>query len=190
MIVYSYKKRKKQEKLPEDLCKQAAVAYANEKGREVAKGEFDIIERTKNGKPYFKNSDVCFSISHSDDLWICAVGNVQVGIDIQFIKSVNASVIAKRLFMEDEISYVEENGEEGFFEIWVRKEAYVKYKGTGFAKEGFDTFSVLDSKKQMSEIIGEGEHAACVTELEIAENSKCVICSKIKEAVVVRELVK
>lgn len=41
--------------------------------------------------------------------------------------------IASRFFTERELDYVRKTGEAGFFEIWVRKEAYMKYTGEGMA---------------------------------------------------------
>ncbi len=60
--------------------------------------------------------------------------------------------IAERFFAPNEIRYIKGGGD--FYEIWTRKEAYVKYTGRGIA-QGLDTFSVVDDNNCLVEKIGE-----------------------------------
>jgi phosphopantetheinyl transferase len=41
--------------------------------------------------------------------------------------------IANRFYNDDEISYINTHGEDAFYQIWVRKEAYIKYLGKGLS---------------------------------------------------------
>jgi phosphopantetheinyl transferase len=41
--------------------------------------------------------------------------------------------IASRFYNDDEISYINRYGEDAFYQIWVRKEAYIKYLGKGLS---------------------------------------------------------
>lgn len=91
-----------------------------------------IIERTEKGKPYFLNSNVHFSISHSEDIWAVAFGDTEVGFDIQHMRLADYNGIAKRFFTIGEVSYIKEHGKEAFFDIWAMKEAYGKLTGEGF----------------------------------------------------------
>ena len=107
--------------------------------------EEKIVFRTsEKGKPYTKSVDICFNISHSDCLVLCAVNDTPIGVDIEKIRDINNSVI-KHSCNEKELEYVYENGiskEEKlkrFFEIWTYKEACFKFKGTGI-----DDFQSLD----------------------------------------------
>ncbi len=95
------------------------------------------ICRTEKGKPYFKDIPVEFSVSHTDDLWVCLVsdGKDPVGVDIQKVKETSQQRVAERYFTDDEKADLLETGKEGFFKIWVRKEAYAKYTGRGLTKE-------------------------------------------------------
>lgn len=109
--------------------------------------EFDIdkenvtFKRTQKGKPYTESVDVEFSISHSGDIVVCAVSDNPVGIDIEKIREVNLNV-AKRLFTPDEQEYIfEKNSKQRFFEVWTKKEAYVKLLGLGITY--FPKFSVM-----------------------------------------------
>jgi len=91
------------------------------------------VLRTAKGKPYVE-SDVHLSVSHSGDYFICIIADKPVGIDVQERKSNKASKIAERYFSDLEREYVEENGENGFFTVWTRKEAYSKMTGEGLAE--------------------------------------------------------
>ncbi len=101
------------------------------------------IERNAHGKPYFKNlPDFHFNISHSHDLIVVAVSEHPVGIDIEKNRVPNLR-IAKR-FCSDEQAYITESDcKNRFFEVWTKKEACLKYNGTGLSG-GLNTFSVFE----------------------------------------------
>lgn len=88
------------------------------------KKEFSF-KRQENGKII---TDFCYvSFSHSSDMAVCAISNTPVGVDIEKIKP-----IKKRdkyhFFTSEENEYVNSafNTQISFFEIWTRKEAYLK----------------------------------------------------------------
>ena len=91
-----------------------------------------VFSENKNGKPYFTNfPDFYFNISHSADGIAIAVDTKEIGIDIEKIRDVNLRV-ADRFFTDEEKKYVykdEEFCQKRFFEIWTKKEAYVKKHG-------------------------------------------------------------
>lgn len=101
----------------------------------------------QEGKPYLKEyPDLFFNVSHSGDYVVCVVADQEVGVDIQQHKSVGKR-FAERFFCEEENKYlaVAEGHEEGinrFFQIWTRKESYVKFLGTGM-KEDFRKLNTL-----------------------------------------------
>ena len=85
------------------------------------------------GKPYIKDSNLYFSLSHSNGVIALAVSKDELGIDIELIKDVKDNLalkvmneaeynIYKGLSKNDKISY--------FYEVWTSKEAYVKKLGT------------------------------------------------------------
>lgn len=116
------------------------------------------ILRDKKGKPYLQfpcvnesslvnKQPVHYSLSHSGNWWGCIIADEPVGFDIErYRDKVNYLKIAKRYFTEMEFQYILQTGLDGFFKVWVRKEAYVKLLGSGLAK-GLDSFSVISSMK-------------------------------------------
>ena len=102
----------------------------------------------ENGKPYLNAyPNFHFNISHSENLVAVAFSDYPIGIDAEKIRVPNFKV-AKRFFADNEINYIG-NDSRRFFEIWTKKEAYLKYKGLGlsFPISNFDiTDSSLSSK--------------------------------------------
>lgn len=88
------------------------------------------------GKPFAKNLDVEFNISHSYNLVICAVSDKPIGVDIEKIREIDELVIS-RVCTDNETNYVcdrslsHQESLKRFFEIWTFKEAYFKCIGTG-----------------------------------------------------------
>lgn len=99
------------------------------------------LSYTGNGKPYFYDLPLHFSISHTENrrrkdkfyLWGCAVSSLEVGLDMQWIRPVEYANIAKKYFSASEIRYVEERDLDGFFALWTRREAVGKALGLGLS---------------------------------------------------------
>ena len=102
---------------------------------------------TDSGKPYLKNGDWHFSISHSGDIAAVAVSrDCPVGIDVEKIRPVSARILL-RVFSESDAHFVlggspVSNGriEERemltrFFKVWTYKEAFVKMTGEGICAD-------------------------------------------------------
>lgn len=83
----------------------------------------------ENGKPLL--DFCCFSISHSGDYVVCSVADTLVGVDTEVIRDIPFRN-DYRFFTLEEVMYVNENENEHnirFFEVWTKKEAYIKAKG-------------------------------------------------------------
>lgn len=151
------RRKAKVDRLRKRPAKRLSVAAGNLVRKAIAKelnmNPADLRFRTgKNGKPFVENARVQFSISHSGDIAVCALSNKPVGIDIEQIREVNVKV-ARRLFTPDEQTYVFEKWtqvKERFFEVWTRKEAYVKMLGKGVSH--FPQFSVMGNKNIQTHI--------------------------------------
>ena len=110
-----------------------------------------VFRRSESGKPYFEDTDLHFSLSHSKGYVAAALSDsTRVGIDIECadVPRDRAEKMIKRFFSEgrtddfstpshaaeppptDDISHTAEN----FVRIWTKAEAYAKMTGTGLGK--------------------------------------------------------
>lgn len=92
----------------------------------------------EEGKPYFRDLPLFFSISHSGNFVLCAVDGREIGADIQRIQPVDVGKLAGRFFSEPERLLLERCGSDEerqrlFFALWTRKEACGKLTGQGVA---------------------------------------------------------
>ncbi len=105
------------------------------------------IMRTDKGKPYVEKSESSFqthiSVSHSGPYFVCLISSDPVGVDVQEERHVNARKIGCRYFTCREREIIDRRGNDGFFFIWARKEAYSKYTGLGM-EEIFKGTPVID----------------------------------------------
>ena len=91
------------------------------------------------GKPYLINTSILFNLSHSQDLALYAITQVNlIGIDLEYIRPMNdAESLAKRFFSPQEYNLISQlppqKQQERFFKLWTCKEAYLKATGDGLA---------------------------------------------------------
>ncbi|PST83362.1 hypothetical protein C7T94_12355 [Pedobacter yulinensis] len=79
-----------------------------------------------------ETNQVKFSISHTEDQILIALGQAAVGIDLEFMNhAFDFESISIHSFSSDEMSYVQRqrNNAVYFYEIWTRKEALLKASG-------------------------------------------------------------
>jgi 4'-phosphopantetheinyl transferase len=100
------------------------------------------LQHGPEGKPslsYVHNSQICFSVSHSQGMGLFAFAQRhEVGVDIERIKANFRSMeIASHFFATDEVTALAklppELEAEAFYACWTRKEAYVKARGRGLS---------------------------------------------------------
>ena len=104
-----------------------------------------IVKIAEKGKPYlvFPDNKTCplkFNLSHTEDIALLAVGSGQeVGIDIENRRrNSDWQGIARRFCTPEEQQALFSSGSmeqqrEAFFDLWTRKEAYIKVLGSGLA---------------------------------------------------------
>ena len=90
------------------------------------------------GKPYFENIPLFFSLSHSGECVCLAVSEREIGADLQEIKQTNWEKLSERFYAEEEKQFLRslcekdlEKAKEEFFRLWCLKEAYGKWSGEG-----------------------------------------------------------
>ena len=94
---------------------------------------------TPDGKPYIAGGPH-FSISHCQTALAVAIDNRPVGIDVESIRKWNPS-LAERTMNAAELALIARDPDpaRAFIRLWTRKEAFLKWKGTGIREELSDT---------------------------------------------------
>jgi len=94
---------------------------------------------SENGKPRMINADIDFNVSHSGAWVVFALGrNRNIGVDIEQIKrKMDVLAVAERFFTDTEVDQVRSSEDPcaAFFQLWARKEAYVKACGSTLFSE-------------------------------------------------------
>lgn len=139
--------------------------YTNEKNIEVSskawsylisifKQQFNIdisnneILLNEYNKPYIKNLNYFFNISHSKNLVAIIISDKECGIDIEYInKNYNQDIIYKVL-SQNEIKYYNscKNKINYFYSMWTKKEAYFKKIGMGI------NYKLLKEENDLSQV--------------------------------------
>ena len=104
-------------------------------GVTLRKEDLAVAEK---GKPYLKGrEDLHFNISHSGNSVLCALGECPLGVDIERHKDLHFLRTGRRFPSEEEWKQWEksEDPRKYFFDRWVIREAYLKWKGTGIDRD-------------------------------------------------------
>lgn len=90
------------------------------------------IKRTELGKPYI-DYPLHIGVTHTDDIVIVGIDEAPFGIDAEKAgrKMPRREKIAERFFTENEL--LQAHDDESFLDMWVKKEAYVKFTGEGLS---------------------------------------------------------
>lgn len=87
-----------------------------------------VLKKNINGKPYFENSNVKFSLSHTKNHAAAVISDKNIGLDIEEreFEDEKYKNISKRFFTAEETKFISDK--ESFLKIWTFKEAYAKCK--------------------------------------------------------------
>jgi len=156
-----------------EILKCLATKYAEENGVEA--GNLEVV-RQGYKKPHFVHSDIFFSISHSGNYVLFALGFTELGIDIQKYKICDADRIAGRFFHNSEYEYLKKDNFKSFFDVWTAKESYVKYTGQGITDD-YMNFSVIDENGNV------GMKDMCFEIIPFIDGYSLCLCTKEKAEV-------
>ena len=130
------------EKISEKLLRLALSDYSSRRGFALEKADVLTLPlvRKPGEKPFFADlPQLHFSVSHSFYFWACAMDSSPVGLDLEVPSlrwgedaPARKEKLSRRFFTATENAYLEEHPEE-FFDLWVRKEAYLKLTGQGIS---------------------------------------------------------
>ncbi len=93
-----------------------------------------------HGKPYLPGGELQFNLSHSNEQGLLAVTRrAEIGVDIEGMsRKLDTGGIAERFFSareaEELFSLEAEAQRHGFFNLWTRKEAWLKATGIGISE--------------------------------------------------------
>lgn len=136
-------------------------------------GKVYEVEQMKGEKPYFPKAPyIYFNISHTRGMVVCILSDKEIGIDIEYIRKADNSLIC-RICSEEEKEYIlgktntdseeeqkyilgktnvdsEEERNIRFTRIWTLKESYIKAIGKGLAFSMKDiSFSLQEAGKEI-----------------------------------------
>lgn len=105
-----------------------AAAYA-----ETVGGALPEIRLAPGGKPYFPDSNVEFSITHTRNHAFCVLSSVPVGIDAEQLERKISPALAKKICSPAELArcYAADDFQRAVLALWVLKEAAAKCTGEG-----------------------------------------------------------
>jgi len=141
------------------------------------------ITRPEGKKPFLPdNPDIHFSISHSGEWAVCAIGNTEIGIDIEKIgeKEVKSS-LKNRVLTEKELEYLETLPDKQktsiFYQYWTMKEAYSKCIGFGL---GIDFRKIeIDITGQITKITDDGKTwDGMIKTLDFSDDYALALCTE------------
>lgn len=98
----------------------------------------------ENGKPYFENSSLFFSLSHSGNYSMAVLNGYEIGCDIQTIVPADLK-LANRFFTPNEAKYITDDV--SFTRLWTLKESFIKLTGRGLSMplNSFEIFNFTTS---------------------------------------------
>ncbi len=127
------------------------LKYRNAADRKLSLGAWRLMEEalgkygfsaknvvySESGKPLCEG--ICFNLSHSGDMVLCAVSKAAVGCDIERVKDAPFEIIDK-VFLPNEKKYIAEaqrakDKARRFFRLWTMKESYIKMTGEGLSAD-------------------------------------------------------
>lgn len=99
--------------------------------------DYRTAQRVKNdyGKEYLSSGGVYFNCSHTNSAVVVAIGESEVGVDVEDVPDASFLKVAHRRFTRAEYDLLLDSKEKtrDFCVLWTKKESYIKYLGVGFA---------------------------------------------------------
>ena len=135
-----------------------------------------------HGKPYLEGGPH-FSISHSRGMVAVAIGDSNMGLDIEVIRRFH-QLVPQRIMSRREYEWFCSRGElkRDFFTLWTLKESYYKYLGTGL--QGFPNDTEFFYDGQQWKLLGEELRFQVLEE----KNLLMTVCSHEQEAIILHRL--
>lgn len=124
-----------------------------------------LVCKTEQGKPFFADSCLHFSISHTQNHAFCCVHTENIGIDAEEVcREIDLRLADRILSPAEKLRFAAvPDPRAALLRLWVLKEAYAKLTGRGWGAYLYDTdFDPQDPRIQ----IIDGCYVAVLTEKE------------------------
>ena len=162
--------RKKAHELQSEAAHRLLI-LALEKEYPEYGGTFQI-EKDERGKPFLRGHEkIHISLSHSGELAACAAAEEPVGVDVEQRKQRSGSQRILRRLHEREREWLlglpEDRREQAFYDLWVRKESFLKATGEGLGLPLSSFSTVEEGAAEGAWAEGTAEYGAVVP---IAQN--------------------
>ncbi|AZA54602.1 4'-phosphopantetheinyl transferase family protein [Chryseobacterium sp. G0201] len=105
------------------------------------------IHLSTDNKPFLKEQNIHFNISHSNNLVVCAIGDFPIGIDVEFLdeKIDYLDFQSQMTIVEFYEIHHSRDKTKSLFTYWTKKEAVIKADGRGL-QIPLDSFEVLKNE--------------------------------------------
>ena len=113
--------------------------------------EKPVFEYRRRGKPYLKDYEIYFNISHCKNAVACIISDKDTALDVMDIRKIHSGTV-RRTCTEDEKNLILSGGQpdRDFIRIWTRKECYSKFDGRGLL---LDFSEINESLPEMNHIL-------------------------------------
>lgn len=116
--------------------------------------KYEEINKSKNGKPFFKSKTIFFNYSHSKNYILIAISKDEIGVDIEEDRNISDKISKK---------YLNNIGKDERLKYWVIKESYVKlidkpellYEDIDISKIEFNKY-ILNTDNYVASIMYDG----------------------------------
>lgn len=158
------------------MLRQVISQYINIPPEDIA-----FIYGTK-GKPHILNHPIHFNLSHAHDQLLLAVSlDKVIGVDIEYKRPMdNMATVAQMNFSAYEQSIFfnlpDSQKVDVFYQLWTRKEAYIKAVGDGFSLplSGFDI--TLDDNPRLLHSLNDDVDRWVFRSLEVENDYAATVC--------------
>lgn len=125
---------------------------------------------TSNHKPFLKNKEAHFNISHAGNLVVCGISKFPIGIDVEYMDPIINCNDFKSQMTPNEFNKINlsENRVRSFFTYWTEKEAVIKAHGKGLLipLQSFEVFqgqTLIEMEKfYLKQIFINKEYQCCI----------------------------
>lgn len=134
------------------------------------------------GKPHILNNPIYFNLSHSHDQLMLALSwDKVIGADIEYKRPMeNMATVAKMNFSAYEqkifFNLPDDEKVDAFYQLWTRKEAYIKAVGDGFSLplSGFDI--TLDDNPRLLRSLNDDIEGWAFRSFEVKNGYVATVC--------------